>query len=262
MTDQSPIDTTNATSIPATDPAVGFQAAAKAKGNATDIATHKVPVTFLQDESGSSMNVKEMTLPELSALILETEGATKSKLGWLKGARFGDKRTENNSLRHDKNVIGFDMIELDYDKGEMSLDQAIKKLKDMNVRALVYTTPSHTKLEPRWQILLPISRGDYELRMRRAFCSRVNGVFDSIFARKSFVLSQGYYFGKALDNPNPDHRCKVIDGRFLDLCDEFLKYQEKGEPKSGIRRAAEAVDRSKPGALRDAFRVRVAGDQS
>ena len=76
------------------------------------------------------------------------------------------------------------------------------------------------------------------------------------------MLSQGYYFGKALDNPNPDHRCKVIDGRFLDLCDEFLKYQEKGEPKSGIRRAAEAVDRSKPGALRDAFRVRVAGDQS
>ena len=74
MTDQSPIDTTNATSIPATDPAVGFQAAAKAKGNATDIATHKVPVTFLQDEFGSSMNVKEMTLPELSALIQRPRG--------------------------------------------------------------------------------------------------------------------------------------------------------------------------------------------
>ena len=47
------------------------------------------------------------------------------------------------------------MIELDYDKGEMSLDQAIKKLKDMNVRALVYTTPSHTKLEPRWRSCCP-----------------------------------------------------------------------------------------------------------
>jgi hypothetical protein len=208
------------------------------------------------------MDVKAMTLPELRDLILKTEGATKSERGWLKGARFGDKRTANNSLRHDENVLGFDMIELDYDNEKMSFDEAIETIKSMKVRALIYTTPSHTVAKPRWRILLPVSRGDYELTMRRAHCSRINGKFDNIFSRESFALSQGYYFGKALDNPAPDHRCEVIDGRFFDMCVEFLRYQEKGEPKSGVRKASEAIGRAAPGRLRDAFRVQVASDQS
>jgi len=35
-----------------------------------------------------------------------------------------------------------------------------------------------------------------------------------------------------MDNPAPDHRCEVIDGRFIDLCDEFYKYQKNGGPES------------------------------
>ena len=90
----------------------------KAKTEAKEIEFHKIPITFLRDKTGSSMDVRAMTLPELRDLILKTEGATKSETGWLKGARFGNKRTANNSLRHDANVLGFDMIELDYDKRE------------------------------------------------------------------------------------------------------------------------------------------------
>jgi hypothetical protein len=101
----------------------------------------------------------------------------------------------------------------------------------MGVRVLVYTTPSHTNVAPRWRILLPISRGDYEVRMRAEFCARVNGRFGKIFANESFTLSQSYYFGLAMDNTAPDHRCEVIDGRFIDLCDEFLKYQKDGGPE-------------------------------
>jgi hypothetical protein len=244
------------------DQAEGIQSEAKAKRKATDLESHKIPITFLKDESGSSMDVKSMTLPDLREVILSTEGVTKANLPRLKGARFGDKRSKNNSLRHDANVLGFDMIELDYDKEDMSFDQAVKRIKDMNVRALIYTTPSHTKVAPRWRVLMPVSRGDHELRMRRAFCSRVNGVLGNIFARESFVLSQSYYFGKALDNPNPNHRCEVIDGRFINLCDEFLKYQEKGGPKSAVRQASDSIDAAPAGRLKDVFRVRVASDQN
>src|SRR6266850_7845780 len=102
------------------------EAIASPIANKTDIATHKISITFLQDKSGSSMAAKAMTLPELRDLILTTKGATKDDLPWLKGARFGGKRSKNNSLRHDENVVGFDMIELDYDDEEMSLDAAVK----------------------------------------------------------------------------------------------------------------------------------------
>ena len=44
----------------------------------------------------------------------------------------------------------------------MSFDQAIETIKSMKVRALIYTTPSHTAANPRWRILSPVSRGDYE----------------------------------------------------------------------------------------------------
>jgi hypothetical protein len=206
--------------------------------NKTDINTHKVHFTFLQDKSGSSLTAKDVTLPKLREMILAVKGATKSDLPWLKGARFGDKTSAKGSLRHDKNVLGFDAIELDYDKMVMSFDQAVATLKEMNVRALVYTTPTHTKEAPRLRLLLPVSRGDNPRDTRAKLVARVNGRFGGIFANESFTLSQGYYYGLALDNPAPDHRCEVIDGRFVDLCNELFKYQEAGS-KAGTKKKSD-----------------------
>ena len=125
--------------------------------NKTDIATHKVSFTFFPNQYASSLTVRSMTLPELRDLILTTKGKTKGDLPWLKGARFGNKKTPpdpttgtgGGSLRWDDNVIGFDAIELDYDQEKMSIDEAIATIKAMNVRALIYTTPSHTQEAPR-----------------------------------------------------------------------------------------------------------------
>jgi hypothetical protein len=196
--------------------------------NKTDITTHKVRFTFLQDKSGSSLTGRDVTLPELQGMILAAKAGTKDDLPWLKGARFGDKASPKGSLRHDKNVLGFDAIELDYDKMVMSFDEAITTLRAMNVRALIYTTPTHTNEAPRLRVLLPVSRHDNPLDTRAKLVARVNGRFGGIFAGESFTLSQGYYYGLAVDNPAPDHRCEVIDGRFVDLCDELLKFQEAG----------------------------------
>jgi predicted P-loop ATPase len=217
------VDTTNATPIPAID--------APLVPNKTDIASHKVGITFLPTKSGSSMTAKAVTLAELRDLILAAEGETKGRLPWLKGARFGDKRTPKGSLRHDANVIGFDMIELDYDKEVMGLDEAIIAIKAANIRALIYTTPSHTNAKPRWRLLMPVSRGDLVLETRGKLCARVNGCFGGMFAPESFTLSQGYYYGLAADNPDPDHRCEIIDGRLIDLCDDLYKFQKDGFPK-------------------------------
>jgi predicted P-loop ATPase len=218
------VDSTNATEIPG----IAVQAV---PGHA-EIAAHKVSFTFFKDEYASSLTTKSVTLPELRGLILATNGQTKGSLPWLKGARFGNKRSDKNSLRTDENVLGFDLIELDYDKDKVSFDEAVNTIKEMNVRALVYTTPSHTPAAPRWRVLLPVSRGDLPLENRGKYCARVNGRFGNVFANESFALSQSYYFGLALDNAAPDHRCEVIDGRLIDLCDDLYKYQANGFPKA------------------------------
>jgi hypothetical protein len=47
--------------------------------------------------------------------------------------------------------------------------------------------------------------------------TRVNHWFGGIFDPASLVLSQAFYFGRALDNPNPDHRVAWGGDTFIDL---------------------------------------------
>src|SRR3954454_13375896 len=92
---------------------------ASAKRNGTeraDLTSHKVGVTFFQDHTASTMSWEELTLTELGNRISEAMAPTKQRLPWLKGAKFGDQRTEHNSLRSNDNVLTFNMIHLDYDQ--------------------------------------------------------------------------------------------------------------------------------------------------
>lgn len=211
----------------------------KSKSPNAYIATHRFAVTFFKNiyASASSRTEEAVTLLELRDLILRTKRRTKSGLPWLKLARFGDEPNvdengEGKCLRWDGNVISFSGIELDYDKGKISLDTALKTLKKMKVRALLYSTPSHTAMASRWRLLMPVSR-KLPLSMRAKLCARVNGYFGGIFARESFTLSQSYYFGLSKDNPKPDHRAEVVDGRFIDLCiDDLYRFEKIGWPSS------------------------------
>ena len=50
------------------------------------------------------LTTEALTLLDLRARILEATASTKEKLPWLKLATFGDKRTDDGSLRHNANV--------------------------------------------------------------------------------------------------------------------------------------------------------------
>jgi hypothetical protein len=204
--------------------------------NPPDITDHKIRITFFKDQFAASLITEDMTLQELGERILNTAAATKNALPWLKGARFGAKKKPKSSgkdptsLRWDGNVTGVDLIELDYDQEVMSLDEAVATINAMNVRALIYTTPSHTKNAPRWRLLLPTS-SQLRPEMRAKLCARVNGRFGNIFASESFVLSQSYYFGLARNNTAPDHRVEIIDGRMIDQCiDDLYRFEACGYP--------------------------------
>ena len=101
---------------------------------------------------------------------------------------------------------------------KVSFDTAVDKLRAANLRALVYTSPSHTNEKPRWRILLPASAGLPPAGHKR-LVARVNGVLGGIIADESFTLSLPYYYGKIGDNP--DHQAVIVDGDFIDLRDDL-----------------------------------------
>jgi Family of unknown function (DUF5906) len=219
-----------------------------------DLDIHTFPVTFFQDEYASSLTTKNMTLPGLRDLILETKASTKSALPWLKGARFGGKKKPRRDgrpptcLRWDENVTKIDMIELDYDAEVISFDEMAATLKAMKVRSCLTTSPSHTDQKPRMRVLMPTS-GPLPPDMRAKLCARVNGRCGRVFASESFTLSQSYYFGRAQDNPAPNHRAEIFDGRFIDQCiDDLFRFEAQGYPKAKASKKDRTEEKAKPDA--------------
>jgi putative DNA primase/helicase len=200
----------------------------------SDLDSRTMHVTFFKDFAADTLITKEMTLPALRDLILRTKAKTKDKLPWLKLARFGDKLQppepggkQSRCLRWDGNLTGIDGIELDYDGLIISLDEAVAALKGMNLRGIIYTTPSYSEKTRKWRYLLPVSCPQPP-EMRAKLVARVNGRLGNIFSGETFTLSQSYYFGRAEDNAAPDHQAVILGGRFIDQADDLKQFEARG----------------------------------
>jgi hypothetical protein len=177
-----------------------------------------ISVTFFQTFAASDKREERYTLRGLATRIGTVTAASKGQLPWLKLARFGDVRTDKNSLRHDSNVIAISGIEVDYDLGVMTVDEACDRLENAGVAAMVYTSPSHTEDAQRWRILCPVS-AEMPGARRQHLVGRLNGLFNGVLAGESFTLSQSYYYGSV--NHNPSHTVRLIDGTTIDEHDEL-----------------------------------------
>jgi hypothetical protein len=206
-------------------------------------AVRPVHVTFFPNQSAQILSTKDMTLEELRDLILGTTAATKFKLPWLKLAKFGNKRSDKNCLRHDENVLAITGVELDYDASVMPFSEAVKIAEKAHLRALLYTTANYKEEAPKWRVLLPTSC-DLEPKERKNLVARVNGLFGGIFANESFALSQTYLFGSI--NSNASHRAVIVEGDFIDLRSDLdagklgksKKPKAKGNSREGNKDAS------------------------
>jgi hypothetical protein len=133
---------------------------------------------------------------------------SKRDMPLIKLARFGTNRTDKGSLRHDANLQLITGIEGDYDGGVVQPEKALRLLEQHNIRALVYTTPSHKSEAPRWRVLAPLS-AEYDPAYRRKFVSRLNNALGGILANESFTLSQVFFFGKVAGQ---EYRCLTTFG--------------------------------------------------
>jgi len=175
-------------------------------------------VTFFKTKGAAEKQEARATLRMLEPKIANTSRDEKTMLPWLKLARFGNKRSDGNSLRNDKNVLGISGIEADYDHEIVSVDDALAIMRRARIAGMIYTSPSHTDDTPRWRILCPLSR-DYDPAQRAGFLARLNGLFHGALARESFVLSQSYYFGSV--KRSPSHRVELIEGDFIDAREDL-----------------------------------------
>lgn len=120
---------------------------------------------------------------------------SKSFCPWIKLARFGTQRTVKNSLRSNSNLIEIVGVEGDYDGEKVQPETAIALLEKANLRAIVYTSPSHTPDKPRWRVLAPLSQ-PLSPSERTQMLARVNGALGGLLTPESFTLSQSYYYGR------------------------------------------------------------------
>ena len=184
-------------------------------------------VTFFKSKGAPTKTSQELMLWDLRNLILTTVAKKKSKLRWLKLARFGDTPSAKNCLRCDANLLALSGVIGEHDDGVMSFDEAVSRLRKAMVTALVYTSPSCTEAKPRWRVVAPTSR-DLPKGEHTKLMSRINGVLGGALTGESFVLSQSYFFGGVEGNPPP--RCEYTTGEYIDLRDD-LDVGAIGKPK-------------------------------
>jgi len=157
-------------------------------------------MTVFTDTKAAEINDAHCNLTELAGVVRDKMASRKDRLPLLKLATFGDDRTDKGSLRHDGNLDRVTGVEVDYDRGEISPDEARDTLEANGIAGLVYTTPSHTDAEPRWRIICPLSRAKGP-HLRARYVARLNGLFDGQLAGESFTDSQAFYFGGVESEP-------------------------------------------------------------
>jgi hypothetical protein len=189
-----------------------------------DIGEHEVHVTFFPDFAAKSHTTDYLTLLDLRERVLNASARKKHNLPWLKFAIFGNKPTQKGSLRHDANVERITGIEIDYDIEQVSFANALTALNELQIAALLYTSPSHSSDKPRWRVLAPTSE-PLTPELRAKLVAQLNGALkaklavDTVAKSESFALSQAFYYGWVCDSPKPDHRAEVIIGSFIDHLD-------------------------------------------
>lgn len=204
-----------------------------------------ITVTFFNDRFAKTKSEETLPVFMLGARIYAASAPEKSALPWLKCARFGDVRSDKNSLRHDGNVLTISGVEGDYDGGKASFDAAVKCLRDAGVSGIVYTSPSYSPAFPKWRVLCSFSCELPPIERDRMM-GRLAGLFAAIgveFANESWTLSQSYFYGSV--NGNPAHQVQHIDGMPLDLRDDLdataIGKPERAHPNGSGRPAGPAT---------------------
>ncbi len=145
-------------------------------------------------------------LQDLAAFIAKPQADNKSSLPLFKAARFSGGLTAKGSSRADRFVKSRSGIEIDYDGGKTTLEDAYECIQKAGLVAILYTTPSWTQAKPKWRAFFPFTqeqRGTVEfLKSWSIACvDYVEDLLPDAVANESRTLSQAFYYGSVTTNP-------------------------------------------------------------
>lgn len=171
-------------------------------------------LTVFEDVKAQTAHPWERSFEELAGYLSNPpEYPTKQLCPLFTGVTFGDRRTAAGSFRSDDNAVSIDAAIGDYDGGELSVADAQAILSYVGIKAIIYTSASHTEDCPRWRVIAPLSVAYYPAAYRE-FVGRTNAALGGILARESFTLSQSYYFRRVT---GAAYECVVSEGQCVDL---------------------------------------------
>lgn len=192
------------------------------KGSGQDtyvIEQHKLVVTTFPDIYAKTSSELELTLPDIFHLISTTEAKRKERLPWIKLAKFGNVVSQKGCIRTDGNIVHFSGVEVEHDRGVMSYEAALVALSEAKIRAILYTTPSHTNETPRWRVLAPFSGPTPNKNVRKLLAARLNRVLGGVVEGESYRASQSFYFGRVKGTQT--FAIDLLDGDFIDCADDI-----------------------------------------
>lgn len=197
--------------------------------------------THFADRGAASKREQASEWADL-AQHLQTAGPFSSKAAcpWIKLARFGNARSGKGALRHDGNMLEITGVEGDYDGEQISPEEALTRLERAGLRAIVYTSPSHTEERPRWRVLAPLAQ-PHKPEHRTQLLARVNGALGGVLTDESFTLSQSYYYGRVAGQ---DYRVLVTfddpdEGSCVDTASELDEIAVAKAPRDHVAEGGE-----------------------
>ena len=157
-------------------------------------------------------------LQDLPSFIGKPQAEDKAHLPLFKAARFSGELTAKGSSRADRFVKGRSGVEIDYDGGRTSMEEAYDCIQQAGLVAILYTTPSWTKSKPKWRAFFPFSqerRGPVDfLKAWSIKCvDYVEDLLPDPIANESRTLSQAFYYGSVKGNKT---QILVSTGNHLD----------------------------------------------
>ena len=138
-------------------------------------------------------------------------------------------------------------IELDYDDGLITPDQAADLLKAEGIKAIVCSTYTSTPDKPKWRAFLSLSK-PYAAKHRAALVGACDSVLGHVIAPESYREKQIFFIGR---NPESDYSVIQCEGECLDTLPamqqaarDYLQ-QKKAEAIAAANVKTEALQRAR-----------------
>lgn len=177
----------------------------------TSILDLPLPVSLFPSKNDVMPRHETISLRQLVERMRRVKASDKRVLPLLKLGTFeGGRKAEHLVARHG--------IEIDYDAGEVSADEAAARLRAANLAAVVVTSSSHTPEAPRWRVLAPTA-SPVSPAEATALVERINGALGGIAGKESFDPARCYFYGGIRDKAAPE--VHLIEGRPVDLAPDL-----------------------------------------